>query len=732
MVDLVFKRYLTVPEEGLLEIGYWRTRVLNTLLFWALLFGTIAYVPSLLLSLKAELYSIAALDTVAILWLAVVTLHARATYLVRTVSLLVLSFVLGVALLITVGPVSLVYLMAFPILAGLLLGLWPALLALVINGFTLFAVGLWFNADFNLIHYADENLTKWLVVSANFMFINTVITFSAVILLQSLETSLRQQRAIANSLEDGKARLQQAHDALAREMEDRRRAQQEVSRLAMAVEQAQEIMFLVDTSGEIYYANPAYATVTGRAPADQAPPQLQAFRDADPAGAPAPLRAAIAAGQPWTGNVLFDCANSGTREMEAVVTPLRGEDNEIISHVIVLHDVTNEREMELRLRRSQKLESIGTLAGGIAHDFNNILGAIMGITELVRAQTTDHPTTNHMDDILDACQRARDIVAQILPFSRQGEPERRPIVLRSVIEQAIPLIRASIPATVEIRTDLQESGTVNADPTELHRVIMNLCTNAWQAMEERGGMLKIQLHPFTADAEFAQLHPPLRANADYWCIAISDTGHGIDRDTLSRIFHPFFTTNDRGRGTGLGLAAVHGIVASLQGYVSVYSEPGLGTTFRIYLPQSDAPAPTPAPQAPAPLPRGCGHILLVDDEEMLLDMSRRVLEGLGYTTTTAQSGEHALGLLSEDPEHYDLLLTDLTMPGMTGAELIESARVHRPDIPVILTSGYADALDAESRAALGVNAFLPKPYTRQQLAESVRTALHNTLRALPC
>ncbi|HSR35574.1 MAG TPA: ATP-binding protein, partial [Desulfurivibrionaceae bacterium] len=318
-------------------------------------------------------------------------------------------------------------------------------------------------------------------------------------------------------------------------------------------------------------------------------------------------------------------------------------------------------KLEARLRQAQKMEAIGTLAGGIAHDFNNLLSPIIGYTEMAQLEMNGAEKERwKVEEVLRAALRAKDIVQQILTFSRQREQERTNLELQPVIKETLKLLRVSLPATIDIRQDVDPAcGPVHADLTQMQQVVMNLCTNAFHAMSEQGGVLEVTLKEVTVSSEDRLGANPLTPGR-YACLTVGDTGHGMDKATLERIFDPYFTTKEQGKGTGLGLALVHGIVKSHQGSVSVYSEPGQGALFKVYLPISKELAPTTAQAGPnngSPLPGGNETVLLVDDEESLVRMATKMLEHLGYTVVGVTDSTEALALFRSQPQHYDLVIT---------------------------------------------------------------------------
>lgn len=377
--------------------------------------------------------------------------------------------------------------------------------------------------------------------------------------------------------------------------------------------------------------------------------------------------------------------------------------------------------IEGQFRHLQKMEAIGTLAGGIAHDFNNILYGISGYGEMVRdALEPDSQAWQDQQQVLNAAQRAAELVRQILTFSRKSESKRVPVRIAPVIKEVAKLIRASLPATIEARVEIFcEDATTIADPIELHQVLMNLCTNAGHAMRESGGTLQLALREYEYQPESKQLQIVEQLQpGSYYALSVSDTGTGITREHIERLWEPYFTTKAQGEGTGLGLPTVHGIVLDLGGAINVYSEVGLGTTFQVFLPRSTE-SDTSA-QAAAVL-AGHERILFVDDEPMLATMGKRLLEQHGYQVTAFSNSIEALAELESYPGEYDLLITDDTMPGLTGRELAARAEQIRPGLPVLLCTGFSQRLDNTSIAG-AIKAVLMKPLSVTELTQAIRDA----------
>ncbi|MCD6334697.1 MAG: response regulator [Candidatus Latescibacteria bacterium] len=384
-------------------------------------------------------------------------------------------------------------------------------------------------------------------------------------------------------------------------------------------------------------------------------------------------------------------------------------------------EIEERKQVEKQLRQAQKMEAIGTLAGGIAHDFNNILAVILGFTEIALNMPEDTRTQHWLKQVLKAGERAKELVQQILAFSRETEQERKPVRITPILKETLKLLSASLPATIEIREDVAASGTILGDPTQIHQVLMNLCTNAAYAMREEGGVLTVSQSDVELDVEAAARYPNLPPGS-YLRLIVSDTGHGMDRAVMERIFDPYFTTKEPNEGTGLGLSVVHGIVQSYGGVITVDSEPGKGTSFHVVLPRIDR-EDTPKAETFAPLPTGNERILFIDDEEMLVEMGQEMLESLGYDVVALTNNLEALETFRAQPDRFDLVITDQTMPHKTGAELARELLRIRPDIPIILCTGFSEIITEKQAEATGIRRFLMKPILRREMAQTIRDLL---------
>jgi PAS domain S-box-containing protein len=409
---------------------------------------------------------------------------------------------------------------------------------------------------------------------------------------------------------------------------------------------------------------------------------------------------------------------------------VRNEKGDIVGAFSSGEDITDRKRAEVeskklvaQLQQAQKMESIGTLAGGIAHDFNNILFPMVGFAEMMLDDIPeDSRLRDSINEILLGTKRAGDLVNQILTFSRQTDQKIKPLKVQLIIKEVLKLIRSSLPSTIEVKPNLSNKyGLVMADATQIHQVAMNLMTNAYHAMEETGGMLEVTLKEIELGVDDLrdQSMPP----GAYVCLTVADTGSGMDQSVVSRVFEPYFTTKKNGKGTGLGLAVVHGIVKSYKGDIRVYSKPGKGTAFHVYLPVIKMQVETEETEATEPVLKGTERILLVDDEDPIVRMEKKMLERLGYHITMRTSSTDALEAFRAEPDKFDLIITDMTMPNMTGVQLSKKLQEIRPDIPIILCTGFSEQINEIKTKAAGISGYVMKPIVRSELAKKIREAI---------
>ncbi|MGD8461377.1 MAG: response regulator [Desulfobacterales bacterium] len=399
----------------------------------------------------------------------------------------------------------------------------------------------------------------------------------------------------------------------------------------------------------------------------------------------------------------------------------------------VLENMVEERtqtlaKYERQLQQVLKIQAIGTLAGGIAHDFNNILFPIVGYTELTMDEVPeDSVAHNNLEEILKAANRAKELVKQILTFSRQSGQERKPVEIQQVIKEALKLLRASIPASIEIVHDIDENcSPVMGDATQIHQIIINLCTNAYQAMQDGGGKLEVILKEkyigYQQTTQKIGMQPGKHVQ-----LLVKDEGCGMDASVLERIFEPYYTTKEQGKGTGLGLSVIHGIIKNHRGDITAASTPGKGTVFTVYLPVIEDGDVKEEFEPVNGTEKGTERILLIDDEEQIVSMERQMLENLGYQVTSRTDSGEALKEFSKHPENYDLVITDMTMPRMSGDELAKKLLDIKPDIPVILCTGFNEDITEEKALEMGIQKFIMKPVIKNDLATTIRSVLDHPL-----
>ena len=482
-------------------------------------------------------------------------------------------------------------------------------------------------------------------------------------------------------------------------------------------EKINDAIFIVEKdTGRYLDANKAAAELTGRTLEEL---KQLTVHDITPEGADQRLLTiAETDGIKELGAVTYSRPDNTDRIAMLSTVPLG--DNAVIG---IARDITPDLEIERQLRQSQKMESIGTLAGGIAHDFNNILFPIVGHSEMLLEDVSeDSPMKDSLNEIYTSALRAKDLVKQILTFSRQEKSQLILMKMQPVIKEALKLIRSSIPTTIEIKQNIQsDCGVIKGDPTQIHQIVMNLTTNAYHAMEKTGGELKVGLKEIKL-SEYEVIDPDMTPGS-YACLTISDTGKGMDNELKQKIFDPFFTTKEKGKGTGMGLSVVHGIVNAMGGAIQVYSEPGKGTQFHVYLPVEKSLSEEQVTNSKAEIQGGTEQILLVDDEEAILTMEKQMLERLGYQVTSRTSSLEALDAFRANPDKFDLVITDMTMPNMPGDKLSAELTKIRPDIPILLCTGFSETMSEEKATSLGIMGFLLKPIIMKDLAQKIRAVL---------
>lgn len=536
---------------------------------------------------------------------------------------------------------------------------------------------------------------------------------------------------VLKSSEDEVGRLVDAFNSMLDQIAQRTsELEKSEERFRGLVEQAVDGFFLHDTEGRLIDVNQRVCDKLGYAREELLSMSVAAFDVKVASGEfPKTLWSSLSPNEPVTLQSVHKRRDGSTFPVELRIGLLDLGAQRVV--MALARDVSERlaaeqerQKLESQLQQSQKMESIGTLAAGIAHDFNNILSPIYGYLELALLKLKDQTeVTEYLTEAHRAATRARDLVKQILTFSRQDTEKQSPVEVHVIFKEALKLLRSTIPSTIEIKQHIESNcGYVLANPTQIHQVLMNLCTNAYHAMREKGGVLGVSVTPLevTASDRLKNIH---LKPGPYLLLEVSDTGHGMDKKTMARIFEPYFTTKPPGEGTGMGLSVVHGIVKSHGGDITVYSEPGKGSTFHVYLPVIERAAVRPLDLSTTPPPTGTERILLVDDEESVAMVERDMLVTLGYQVNFFTSSEKALEQFRQNPFAYDLVITDMTMPKITGDKLSQELLAIRPDLPIILCTGFSELINRESALQLGIRQFVTKPLMIGNFAQTLRETL---------
>jgi len=490
-------------------------------------------------------------------------------------------------------------------------------------------------------------------------------------------------------------------------------------------ENGPDIIYTLGVEGSFTYVNPAWEEIVGYGRDETLGKYFVDFMEEKDSGDHAKLFKVIRDGNKIVRSATITLINKdgSPRLFNFSGAPNLNLAGEITGMVGLLKDITEHRKTEAQLRQAQKMEAIGTLAGGIAHDFNNILMAIIGHADLAKMKLPgDSEVIYNLNQVKSAGERAKRLIQQILAFSRMGEQQRIALSLTPLIKEALKFLKSTLPTSIEIRDYLEaDPGIIEADATQIHQIVMNFCTNAEHAMREEGGTLHVKLIRVEVDRQTALQHHELHTGP-HVRLTVTDTGCGMEPETLEHIFDPYFTTKEVGEGTGLGLSVVHGIVNTHGGAITVKSEPGKGTTFHVYFPIIEKEEKLQE-RSEGPLPTGNERILFVDDEQVIVYIGEKTLGQLGYDVVTKANGVDALELFRADPDRFDLVITDMTMPRMTGDQFARELIKLRPDIPIILCTGFNPKISKEQAGKIGIKAFVMKPLVRRDMANIVRKVL---------
>ncbi|MBU0995165.1 MAG: response regulator [Proteobacteria bacterium] len=688
-------------------LTFWRERILFILCFITAAFGIIPLIPSVILAYQEGLWSVVILDSVSYAIVIILLINRHWSMKTRGYIACLIFYGLGAGLLFILGPQGTGYIWLFgaSVMISSIIGLDAAIWILLINTLTLISVSAY--AYYGAPAWAPSlgvPLQKMTVLTINFLFFNTFVTITLGFMLNGLKGAIENEREISANLRKSEQAIRLHHE-----------------RFLTVLNSIDASIYVADMeTHDVLFMNRHIIERLGKDMTGST--CWQVFRNES-----GPCDRCMA------GQITDDNGNlSGGRswqEQHPVTRRWYVNHDRIIrwtdgrpAKIQIATDITEFKKLEAELQQAHKMEAIGTLAGGIAHDFNNILYAIIGYTELALDDVEKGSLLEaNLKDVFTACKRAVDLVRQILAFARQSVENVKPIMTGPIVKEVLKLIRSLIPSTIDIRQNIASNSLIMGNSTQVHQIIMNLCTNAAHAMDKNGGILKVELtdiHIAEADLGSSGILQP----GEYLKLSVSDTGSGIDPEILDFIFEPYFTTKRPGEGTGMGLAVVQGIVESYGGRITVESEKNKGSTFSIYLPVSIHQTEVVKTNAEM-LPRGTERILFVDDELSLAKMGSQTLERLGYTVTVRASSLEALALFKSMPDDFDLVITDMTMPNMTGDKLATELMKVRRDIPIILCTGYSQAITDERAFELGIKAFCYKPVTKKDLAHTVRKVL---------
>lgn len=724
--------------------AYWRARMLATIMLTGSVLCTFSLGFVVHSAVSEGLWELLIIDTLGDLLCIALLFMPGPTYQTRAIALLSISFVVGVATTFFVGPLSSgpIFLFVFALMAGILLGTRAALSAIFLNTWAL-GVICWmiqsgiYAHDFPFFKSTSEMITSVISFSA----LNIVIAMSVSVLTNGLSSGHQKEKYLIEVLEQEHQKLKEAKEWLEMEIVDRRQAEEAVrsseQKYRLLADNVSDVIWVFDIQQRrLTYISPSVLKARGYTPEEALTQSLADILTPDSYQKVLEyLRGhfgtaeEIGPGRAFSEEVQMYKKDGTTIWAEITASLLWPGDGQPATILGVTRDISERKraeferaKLEIQLRQSKKMESIGTLAGGIAHDFNNILSSILGFTELCQ---DDAPPNSQLDEnlqeVFTAANRAKTLVRQILTFARQTDDEIEPIQINSIVKEALKFIRSSIPTSIEIQAQIESDSFTLGNPTQIHQLLMNMCTNAAQAMEENGGVLKVGLKDVALDDHRDVSLRNLSAGP-YVELKVSDTGTGIDPSILSSIFDPYFTTKEIGRGTGMGLAMVHGIVKESKGTILVDSELGKGSVFTVYLPATPKTGHLQATE-PRTLPMGNERILFVDDEVNIAKFSQQILTRLGYQVTTQINSRDALALFRERADDFDLVITDMTMPNLTGDRLAREMLSIRKDIPILLCTGHSNRITSEKQVMWGIREVVYKPIVKTELAGLVRRLL---------
>ncbi len=728
------KRAWTLHSED------WRERLLQIVFRITLVIGGVVYVPSVYVAWSVGQPSIVVTDTLAMALVIALNVSKRGSFLLRALAFCVIVYALGVVLLMTVGPVAQIYLFAFSLVATLLLRLRAGMLTVALNGVTLLGIGLsGYGAPTMALDGWGVSPFAWGVLTANFVFMNTVLAVALGAVVAFLERTLLEERRARLTIECEREALRLANDALTREAIERARTEAELrtteARFSELANHIGDGFYSLDPASlSVQYINRMAEVIWGASGRELLESSACLFERIHPEDRGEIMEArdeqSVGRATVCSYRVLDRQQAGAPRWVRDHAYPVFDEAGNVCRIVGTLRDITEERQMEAereslneQIRQAQRLDAVGKLAGGVAHDFNNMLSVIMGHASLARESAQSTPELKEdIDQIIEAAERSAGLTRQLLAFARRQTATPQVLDIDETLASAMPILERVVGEGIEISWRPGNAGRVRMDPAEVDQILVNLAVNARDATAGVG-RISIETTEITIDEEYCRVHADSRLG-HYVVLSVSDDGCGMDDATRAQVFEPFFTTKAEGQGTGLGLATLHGIVKQNGGMVSVYSELGRGTTFRIYLPVERAVSDVSSSTERAPVSvGGVETILIVEDEARLCALTERILKRLGYHLLVAKSPLEALEVAASHAGEIHLLLTDVVMPHMSGRELWERLRTSRPALPCLFMSGYtANILGTHGILDHGVR-LLEKPFGPRDLADKVRESL---------
>ena len=706
-----------LKTNNAVNLAGWRLWGENAFFMAALILMPAALLFSLPTYLAENRYGIIAFDLVIIIILLIRISDKRKSYRFWMMIWLILIYIMMITFFITLGPhyARSAWLLFFSIMAALFFGTRVGAVAVFVNMIMLLCLYFFLgpeNTAWTCVY--DDPFPKYLMFVINTTAIALLPTLMVGFMLERLDQTYNVQKQVLYDLQKKNENLKLAEEEL-RESEER---------LNAIFKTNPDPVVVYDANGYPLYLNPAFTKVFGWSfnelqgkripfvPKDQEKLSIAKIKEIYEFGEIVRFETK----RLTKNNINLDILLSA-----AIIKDIQGINNGL---VVNLKDITEQKNIEIQLRQSQKMEAIGTLAGGIAHDFNNILSGILGYTQLIEMNLKDTDSiSKNIKQVVKGAQRASDLVQQILTFSRQAKYKKQPMKLFFIVKEAVKFLRSSIPATIEIQEKISSRATVLADPTQAHQVVINLCTNAYHAMRDSGGILSVELDEVEITSRDYSITTSC-SPGNYVKLEIRDTGHGFDDETLEKIFDPYFTTKSLEKGTGLGLAVVDGIVKKHNGFIRIYSEVGRGSTFQVFWPiiKQDNSHDNLKKKETALL-KGTEQIMFVDDEEDILNTSQVLLERQGYKVTTFKDGMSALQAFKDNPDFFDIVITDMSMPQMAGDELSVQVLKLRKDMPIILCTGFSESFPEEKAISLGIKGFLLKPTVMNNLSKKIREVL---------